>query len=406
VAQQDSRKLVKTKEPGVYRRGEAYVVRWKHRGQSHKRHFRTFSEAREFKRGLHATNKQPMTRQTVADYFDAWIVSYRGRTVRGLDEETRTEYRRSFEHHILPRLGLQKLRDLGSRDISDWLGWLEQRGVHPPTILKAKRALSAMLATAAQDGDIQANPALGVRYVPAHEVRQSKPARRKLTADDELKIIAALPEHWQVFFSLLAETGVRISELLGLRWRNVYLGDDPYVYICEQFRKGKYKRLKTEASNARLPLSAPMAAWLARVRPDNVAPDSPVFATGAGTPLNYSNVYNRVLRPALRKTDIAVKVDGEWDYQGVAFHAFRRACGSLLVNAGMDLKQVQQRLRHAQLSTTLASYVEELDSGRGAADRMGDLLWGHPGATEHPQTATNDEASETVDSQAEREVTY
>jgi integrase len=119
-----------------------------------------------------------------------------------------------------------------------------------------------------------------------------------------------------------------------------------------------------------------------------VSPDAPVFPSEAGTPLNQSNIYNRILHPALEAAGIAVKVGEKWDYQGVGFHAFRRACGSLLVNAGMDLKQVQQRLRHAQLATTLASYVEEVDSGRNA-DTMGGLLWGHPGATGHPQTPAN-----------------
>src|SRR5215210_1608477 len=97
----ENRKLEKTTTPGVYKRGAQYVVRWKHRGQSHKRYFATYSEAREFKRGLHGSAKQPTTKQTVGDYFEGWIVSYRGRTVRGLDEDTRTEYRRSFEHHVL-----------------------------------------------------------------------------------------------------------------------------------------------------------------------------------------------------------------------------------------------------------------------------------------------------------------
>jgi len=75
-------------------------------------------------------------------------------------------------------------------------------------------------------------------------------------------------------------------------------------------------------------------------------------------------------RPLGAKKQTGVKVGEKWDYQGVGFHAFRRACGSLLVNAGVDLKQVQQRLRNAQLATTLASYVEEVDTGRGAADTM------------------------------------
>jgi integrase len=379
VAQQDSRKLIKTKEPGVYKRGETYVVRWKHRGQSHKRYFSKFAEAREFKRSLHGSGKQPTTTLTVADYYEGWIDTYRGRTARGLDEDTRTEYRRSFLHHVLPfPIAREKLRDVTSSDLDCWFTDLENAGITCPSIRKARAAVSAMLATAAQASHIPANPASGVRYVPSE--KPVKRERRKLTADDELAIIAALPEQWQLFFSLLAESGVRIGELLGLRWRNVHLGDDPHVYICEQFRKGQYKALKTEASKARVPISAPMASWLSRVRPTS-GEDTPVFPSAVGTPLNYSNVYNRVLQPALK----ACGLDG----QGVGFHAFRRACGSLLVNAGLDLKQVQQRLRHAQLATTLSAYVEEVDSGRGAADAMGGLLWGHPGATDHPQTAAN-----------------
>jgi integrase len=150
--------------------------------------------------------------------------------------------------------------------------------------------------------------------VPARKAEKAQ--RRSLTADDVLDIIAAMPDQWQCFFSLLAESGCRVAELLGLRWANIHLGDDPYIYVCEQFRNGKTKALKTEACG----------------------------------------------------------------------------CGSLLVNAGMDLKQVQQRLRHAQLATTLGCYVEEVDSGRSAADTMGGLLWGNRGDTDHPQTTTDEDA--------------
>jgi hypothetical protein len=73
-----------------------------------------------------------------------------------------------------------------------------------------------------------------------------------------------------------------------------------------------------------------------------------VFASKTGTALNYSNVYHRVLQPALVKAGIAVQVgevkvrrrDGTeearpvWDYQGVGFHAFRKACGSFLLHHG------------------------------------------------------------------------
>jgi integrase len=100
-----------------------------------------------------------------------------------------------------------------------------------------------------------------------------------------------------------------------------------------------------------------------------------VFVSKTGTALTYSNMYNRVLRPALRESGIAVQTDdGSWDYQGVAFHAFRKACGSLLLAHGKNLKQVQGFLRHSQLTTTINVYDNQVDDGLGGAELWDDLL--------------------------------
>jgi len=144
----------------------------------------------------------------------------------------------------------------------------------------------------------------------------------------------------------------------------------------------------------RVPLSPTMAAWLAELRPAGAGQDAPVFPSVTGTPLTYSNVYNRVLRPALRDSGIAKNLGTadapSWDYEGIAFHAFRKACGSLLFARGKTLKQVQGWLRHAQLTTTKNIYIDQVDGGLGGADVWDDILdgdaWGHRGATE-PQEA-------------------
>lgn len=49
---------------------------------------------------------------------------------------------------------------------------------------------------------------------------------------------------------------------------------------------------------------------------------------------------------------------------------------------------MQRWLGHSQLTTTMNIYVHELDDGLGGADDL-DGLWGHRGATDHPQTAAN-----------------
>jgi integrase len=416
----DNRTLETTKHPGIYRRhangckrggrcGCPYVVRWKAVGASHKQMFPTLDLAREFKGGLDSgkTTRRPLSSVTVGAYFPAWLKRYRGRTSRGLEDSTRREYEISFRLHILP-LGIarMRMRDLGAPDVRDWLADLERHGCSPTTIRKAKAALSVMLACAVEDGDLASNPAAGVRYVPSARAKRQHPKRahRKLTAADVTVILAAMDDRWRAFFVLLVQSGVRIGELLGLTWRHVHLGDDPHILVAEQFYKGQRKQLKTDASMARVPLSPTTAAWLADLRPSDADPDSPVFPSVTGTPLTYSNMYNRVLRPALIEAGIARNVGTEeapeWDYQGVAFHAFRKACGSLLFARGKTLKQVQGWLRHAQLTTTMNVYIDQVDDGLGGADVWDDILdveatRGHRGATKGPETVANlDSAAE------------
>jgi len=431
----DGRKLEKTSRSGVYRRHASgckgngrckcpYVVVWKQGGSQHKQMFATFDLAREFKNDLGSGNstRRPLSSETVGGYYEGWIDGYRGRTARGLEEATRREYRTSFRLHILP-LGIARLRmrDLAAPDVRDWLAQLERRGASPSTIRRAKAALSVMLACAVEDGDLGSNPATGVRYVPSASAKQRHPARkaRALTAADVVAILNAMPEEWRAFFTLLAQTGVRIGELFGLTWGNVHLGDDAHIMVAEQVYRGERKRLKTDASAARVPVSATMASWLAQLRPENPAPEAVVFPSATGGPLVYANVYNRVLRPALVKAGIAVQTgtrtvrrrgkDEEvpvWDYQGVAFHAFRKACGSLLLAHGKSLKQVQGWLRHSQLTTTMNVYIHQVDDGLGGADAWDDILAGgeaaqgqprgNLGATRHPETAANGKSGESA----------
>jgi Phage integrase family len=96
-----------------------------------------------------------------------------------------------------------------------------------------------------------------------------------------------------------------------------------------------------------------------------------------------------------------------WDYQGVAFHAFRHACGTLLFAKGKSLKQAQGWLRHAQMTTTMNVYIHNADDGLASADAwdhvFGDLR-GHPGATEHPEIAANGDSRESAAKASESQI--
>src|ERR1700733_14580031 len=100
----DTRKLERTKHPGIYRRHAGscsangrckcpYVVRWKDRGQPRKQMFPTLDLAREFKGGLDSGKgvRRPLSSVTLGAYFPTWLERFRGRTSRGLEQSSRRE---------------------------------------------------------------------------------------------------------------------------------------------------------------------------------------------------------------------------------------------------------------------------------------------------------------------------
>lgn len=365
-------KFERTRTPGIFRRhtrgcdrgrrcGCPYVVFWRHRGRQYNETFRTYAEAREAKGNRDAGDRRPVARVGFDDYFAEWIESYAGRTARGFSETTRPEYRRPIERYALPRWGGWRLAEVEPADVRDLFGELRRAGATTSAIKKLRAALSAMFATAVEDGYVRSNPVGGVRVPPAatDPERDGDGAAKALTRAELSIFLAALSVEWRLFFEFLAHTGLRISEAIGLTWAHLDLGERPRVLVREQFYEGKRRRLKSGSGRRDVPLSAQMAARLLAHRRDAYGGgDAPVFASRGGTELSASNVWRRTLKP----TRDAVGLP--W----VTFHTFRHTCASLLFEAGRNVKQVQEWLGHADPAFTLRTYVHLMDAGVGDAD--------------------------------------
>jgi integrase len=125
-------------------------------------------------------------------------------------------------------------------------------------IKKLRAALSAMFATAVDDGLVQSNPVSGVR-VPATSSGEPPERRAKaLTRADLTALLAEFPSSWRLFFEFLVHTGLRISEGVALNWEHLDLGERPRVRIREQLYKGERKRLKSGNGRRDIPLSPGM----------------------------------------------------------------------------------------------------------------------------------------------------
>jgi integrase len=379
-------KLKKTSLPGVYRRhvkdctGKGrcncpYVIVSEHRGRQTTETVATFGEARERKGEKDAGDRRPVSKVRFGSYFESWIKSYSGRTSRGFSETTRPEYERPIRTHALERWGNWRLAEVEPADVRERFGEMRVAGCSTSQIKKLRATLSAMFATAVDDGLLRTNPCQGVHIPAEQDDGEPEEERAKALTRAELALLMeSIPEDWTLFFEFLTVTGLRISEAFGLRWEHLRLGEASRVEVREQFYRGKRRKLKSGAGRRDIPLGSEIAVRLAAYRRDNLyGPRTPVFPSSTGTELIRGKVAERVLTPAsiaagLKIEEAVVGKDGKEKIKvrpTVTFHTFRHTCASLLFDDGRNIKQVQEWLGHADPGFTLRTYVHLLDAGVG-----------------------------------------
>jgi integrase len=202
---------------------------------------------------------------------------------------------------------------------------------------------------------------------PVRFVTQSSKSNYKaviVSPEQAFRIILELEEPYRTLVFLVAVTGLRISEALGLKWgdldyerqmihlRRVWVGSD----IVEQ--------LKMDGSAAPVPLGDLLADAL-RIWNQNspyTKSDDWVFPSmkrKGKTPLSASIMAADKIRPAASKAGIRL-VPG----QRSGFHNFRHSLATFLVSRGKDVKTIQGLLRHAKVTTTLDLYSQSIDAAK------------------------------------------
>ena len=194
----DQRGLVKTKTPGIFRRGDSYVVTYRHQGKQRKRFARTYEEALDVKAILRADKRRGAHREnsvlTFEEYARDWINTYMGRTNRGFRESTREGYRFSIEHRAIPFFSKRTdtLAGIEPSDVRAFVKWLFEQEVsgRPPAVSTVRghvAAVKVLFATAMEDRKINYNPATGVRIVGGTPVKRDAAEIRKALDSDELE---------------------------------------------------------------------------------------------------------------------------------------------------------------------------------------------------------------------------
>jgi integrase len=299
--------------------------------------------------------QQQFHRVTVGALIDRFMQEYVPKRCRKL---TASVYRSVFERHIRPKWGAEPLDSVKTITVEDWL----ESMANSRQVKSHVRNLMHTLFQAAIRWEI-------IERNPIDHVRQSRKrlkSPRILTPVEFRSLVEQLIEPYRTMVITIACLGLRISELLGLRWGDIDF-HNLTLKIQRSFVQGEIYSTKTEASESTLPLDPTLADVLLthKARTDYSSESDYVFAGQSGKPRWPHTMLADYLKPA------AVKSIGQ-----IGWHTFRHTYSSLLHALGTTPAVQKELLRHADIQTTLNVYTQAMSTDkRTAASRVVDVLW-------------------------------
>ena len=314
------------------------------------------------------------SRVTVGEYLAFWLENGAKPSVR---PPTFRQYEQYVRNHLIPVLGNVKLQALKPADIQALYARRLGAGLSRRTVQLIHAVLHRALSQAVAWGLIAFNP--------ADRVKAPRPARKefKVLTPKEARRFLESAREWDYYplFVLALTTGMRMGELLGLKWEDVDLEAGAVRVRRVLYRvKGRWVEgePKSAAGRRQVPIPAGVAAALKEHRKKVVelklkaGPEwsaefgELVFPTPTGRPHHPRNV-QRALKAVLKAAGLP----------DIRFHDLRHTHATLLLAEGVNPRVVQERLGHSQVSLTLGTYSHVLpDLQREAAERVGRALLG------------------------------
>lgn len=318
-------------------------------------------------------NRETFTPQTVAEL----VTHYREKELPNKTPYTGEVYGGYLKTWILPRWEELSLSDVRTVAVESWLGTLPLAN---GTKAKIRNVMSALFAHAMRWEFTDRNPIT--------LVRQS--AKREQTPDvltvAELKaLLSELGEPWKTAVFLAVTTGLRVSELLALRWSDCDFTAGE-IHLSRGVVRQHIGTMKTEASRKPIPMADGLAdvltGWRAQCAYNQM--EDYIFASpqmDGKQPMWPTSGMEDHVRPAAKRAGISKRV---------GWHTLRHTFGTLLNSEGANVKVVQELMRHANVSVTMDRYVQAVTPAKRVAHSGIVGLLDPCGPTTLTGTAAND----------------
>ena len=328
---------------------------------------------------------EPSTRVETDPTFHEFASEWYEGVAPGLGERTRVDYLWRLSNHLLPRFASYRLSEITVEEVDRYRHFKQRERealkaaraeqlARPPaererlprplsngSINKTIRLLAVILEQAVEYGHVDRNVAQGRKRL----LRESKPSRSYLQPDQVAALLAAAGEldaearlsdtgRRRPILATLTLAGLRISEALELRWRDVNLAD----------RILRVQESKTDAGFREVKITPTLQEVLSeyRTRTRHGGASDFVFPTSEGRRDSPSNIRSRFLAKAVERANVALSEHGREPIVSATPHSLRRTFISLLLATGADVPYVMAQAGHTDPKMTLGVYAQVIAS--------------------------------------------
>jgi integrase len=302
-----------------------------------------------------------------------------------LRERSAEDYRWALTHHLLPFFADHRLDSITIREVDRYKAVkLREGALSPATLNKTITRLAQVLEVAVEYGYLPANPARGRR----RRAKADAPRRSWLEPEHVRPLVEGASVRGQrggstspdprtrAMLATLVCAGLRIGELLALRWRDVDLAGgrivvgeaktDAGVRTVDLWPELRDELVAYKAGLGRIPAASAF-----------------VFATSTGRPDSRQNVRKRLAR-GVERANAALEAEGLAGIpDGLTPHSLRRPFASLLYLRGEDPVYVMDQMGHTDPKLALRIYAKAIgNQRRGHGTRLvgvlGGVEWAQP----------------------------
>jgi integrase len=269
--------------------------------------------------------KQPPGEATILDGF-SWSTAH--------------SYRSYLKKHVRPKWDATPIGNIKAFEISEWLKSL-------PLSPKTRGHVGALMHLLFERAilwelmDVQRNP---MELVKLKGTSKRLKKLQILTPEKFQELVPKLREPYRTMVIVAMCTGMRVSEVLALRWEHIDFGAGAML-IQQGVVNGRIGKVKTEASNDYIPLDPEFAQVLLDLK--GAKTSGLVFPSHVTGGCYYAGVIQQqILKHAGEKIGLP----------GIGWHVFRHTYRSLLDETGAPIGVQQKLMRHSNVATTMNIY--------------------------------------------------